>query len=163
MDQKDFKQQIIPLQRPMQLLAERMLADVSEAEDVVQEVFLALWQRRDRLDEVEKLDSYCLQMVRTRCIDLLRLRKKAVLHADTIRDFGDSEILLEVEENERLSQLLHEVLAQLPEKQQRLVRLKYFENYTTSQLQQSLHMSAANVYTTLSRTIQSLRDKISRL
>lgn len=163
MDQNTFKQDIIPLQRPMQLLAERILGNASDAEDMVQEVFLTLWQRRSRLDEVEKMDSYCMQMVRTRCIDLLRQRNKEAQHADTIRGLSDSEVLLEVEENERQSLELHKLLAELPERQQELVRLKYFKNYSTSQLQEALHMSPANIYTSLSRAIQSLREKINQL
>ena len=52
MDQTKFKEHIIPLQSLMQLLAERMLGDVADAEDVVQDVFVALWSRRDELDRV---------------------------------------------------------------------------------------------------------------
>jgi len=161
MNQQDFKQHIIPLQRPMQLLAERILADSSDAEDMVSDVFLTLWQRRERLDEGERLDSYCLQMVRTRCIDLLRQRNQMAQHADTIRGLTDSEVLLEVEDNERKSRLLHTLLSELPEKQREAVRLKYFENCSTSQMEQSLRMSSSNVYTTLSRALQSLREKLS--
>lgn len=160
MDQETFKHLVIPLQRPMQLLAEHMLGDAADAEDVVQEVFLSLWQRRSQLDSVKKLDAYCLQIVRTRCVDLLRQRNKEAQHADTIRGLTDKEVLLEVDENERLSQHLHNMMAQLPANQQELLRLKYFENCSTNQIQERLQMSPANIYTTLSRAIQSLREKI---
>ena len=40
-----FKQTILPLQSHMQLLAERMLGSETEAEDVVQEVFLKFWPK----------------------------------------------------------------------------------------------------------------------
>lgn len=163
MDQKEFKQYIIPLQRPMQLLAERILADSSDAEDVVHDVFLSLWQRRERLDEIGKMDRYCLQMVRTRCIDLLRQRDKLAQHIDTIRGLTGSQIFLEVEETERQSCQLHALLDQLPEKQREAIRLKYFENCNTAQMQEALQMSSSNVYTTLSRALQTLREKISQL
>ena len=163
MDQNDFKRHIIPLQSPMQLLAERMLGDVADAEDVVQDVFVALWDRRDELDRVVKLDSYCLQMVRLRCIDLIRKRKRDAFHNEQIAYLSDREVEMEVEETASRAALLDRLLGELPDKQREALKMKYVEERDTQYIEQALQMSSSNVYTTISRAIQSLKDKIKTL
>ena len=163
MDQNDFKRHIIPLQSPMQLLAERMLGDVADAEDVVQDVFVALWDRRDELDRVVKLESYCLQMVRLRCIDLIRKRKRDAFHNEQIAYLSDREVEMEVEETASRAALLDRLLGELPEKQREALKMKYVEERDTQYIEQALQMSSSNVYTTISRAIQSLKDKIKTL
>ena len=158
MDQNEFKRHIIPLQSPMQLLAERMLGDVADAEDVVQDVFVALWDRRDELDRVVKLDSYCLQMVRLRCIDLIRKRKRDAFHNEQIAYLSDREVEMEVEETASRAALLDRLLGELPDKQREALRMKYVEERDTRYIEQALQMSSSNVYTTISRAIQSLKD-----
>ena len=163
MDQNDFKRHIIPLQSSMQLLAERMLGDVADAEDVVQDVFVALWDRRDELDRVVKLDSYCLQMVRLRCIDLIRKRKRDAFHNEQIAYLSDKEVEMEVEETASRAALLDRLLGELPDKQREALKMKYVEERDTQYIEQALQMSSSNVYTTISRAMQSLKDKIKTL
>ena len=163
MDQKYFVQHIIPMQRAMQLLAERMLGDVAEAEDVVQDVFVSLWERREELDRVVRIEAYCMQMVRTRCIDLIRKRKRQIEHTETIRNLTDREVMMEVEETVERSALLDKLLEELPEKQRKTVRMKYIEECDTRQIEKALQMSSSNVYTTLSRAVQTLKDKLNNL
>lgn len=163
MEQNDFKRHIIPLQSPMQLLAERMLGDVADTEDVVQDVFVALWDRRDELDRVVKLDSYCLQMVRLRCIDLIRKRKRDAFHNEQIAYLSDREVEMEVEETASRAALLDRLLGELPDKQREALKMKYVEERDTQYIEQALQMSSSNVYTTISRAIQSLKDKIKTL
>ena len=163
MDQKYFVQHIIPMQRAMQLLAERMLGDVAEAEDVVQDVFVSLWERREELDRVVRIEAYCMQMVRTRCIDLIRKRKRQIEHTETIRNLTDREVMMEVEETVERTALLDKLLEELPEKQRKAVRMKYIDECDTQQIEKALQMSSSNVYTTLSRAVQTLKDKLNNL
>ena len=163
MDQADFKRHIIPMQSAMQLLAERMLGDIADAEDVVQDVFVSLWSRRDELDRVVKPEAYCMQMVRTRCIDLLRKRRREAAYIQSMSNIQNVEIMAEVEETVDYDALLGRLLDELPEKQRMAVKMKYIDQCSTSQMEAALQMSSSNVYTTLSRAVQTLRDKLNRL
>ncbi|MBQ6956905.1 MAG: sigma-70 family RNA polymerase sigma factor [Bacteroidales bacterium] len=157
-----FKKNILPLQSHMQLLAERMLGDVADAEDAVQEVFVHLWEQREKLDKVVNLRSYVMQSTRTRCIDTIRQRRKSS-NIDDMQDIPtDDQVAEEVELVERRSAMLHNMLDDLPEKQRTVVRMRYLEEREVTQIEKSLNMSSANVYTTLSRALQTLRDKLKK-
>lgn len=162
MDPKEFKEKIIPLQSAMQRLAERMMDNVDDAEDIVQDVFLTLWDRRDELSRIVKLDSYCMQMVRTKSIDLMRKRKTYELHKESIAALTDNEVLMEIEESRQQSEMLYQMLGTLPEKQQQAIQMKYIENRSTKEIESALQMSSNNVYTTLSRGIQVLREQLKK-
>lgn len=147
----------------MQTLAERLLGNPDDAADTVQEVFITLWNRRDQLDTTLNIQSYCLQSVRLRCIDLLRKRKTDEKHIVELQAITDQEIYNETDETERRAQLLYSLLEQLPEKQRKLIELKYFQNYDTSQLESALNLSPSNIYTTLHRTLNTLRQKLENI
>lgn len=154
-----FKEKIIPLQSHMQLLAERMLGDEMAAEDAVQDVFLHLWERRDSLDKVVNLKSYVMQATRMRCIDIIRQQKKSD-NIDDIHEIPtDDQVADEVELVDRRNALLHSMLDDLPERQRTVVKMRYLEEKEITQIEKSLNMSSSNVYTTLSRAMQTLRER----
>ncbi|MBO4232186.1 MAG: sigma-70 family RNA polymerase sigma factor [Bacteroidales bacterium] len=163
MTSEEFKKHILPLQSAMQTLAERLLGNPDDVADTVQDVFITLWNKRNDLDTVINLQSYCLQSVRLHCIDLLRKRKNDEKRILELKVITDQEIINEVNETEQRSTLLHQLLDELPDKQRQIIQLKYFENYDTSQIEKKLGMTPANIYTTLSRTLQNLRDKLNTL
>lgn len=157
-----FKHNIISLQSHMQLLAEHMLGDTMEAEDAVQEVFLHLWEQRDKLERVVNIRSYVLQATRRRCIDIIRERRKGMRTLESLPEKSDDEIAEEVEMVERRSALLHSMLDDLPEKQRQIVRMRYLEEKEIPQIEQAMKMTSSNIYTTLSRAMQTLRDRFSK-
>lgn len=142
------------------MLAERMLASEAEAEDAVQEVFMRLWEGREKLDNVLNIKSYVLQATRMRCIDIIRNRRKDMRALEDLPEIADEEIAEEVEMVERRSAMLHSMLDDLPEKQRRIVKMRYLEEKGIEEIGNDLRMTSSNIYTTLSRTIQTLRDRM---
>lgn len=158
MDTKQFKQLLLPLQPRMQRLAERLVGNPDEAADVVQDCFVALWNRRETLDEVEEVAAYSLRMVRNRSIDLLRRRRPTVELDMVDDDLIDEEA--ERDEEARYQKALA-LLGQLPAMQQNVVRLRHFDGMEPSAIAHHLQTTPGNVYTTLSRAYQNLKKLLS--
>lgn len=160
MTQEQFLNRIIPLQPTMQLVAERLLGSADEAEDTVQEVVIALWERRDELDRVVNLEGYAMNALKHRCTDRLRRQRPTVPleWAETMVD----EARQEAELAEERAAMLDQMMARLPEVQRRAVQLRYLDLASHEQMQHTLHMTSANVYTTLSRAVASLRKMMAR-
>jgi len=60
MDLHEFKIQVFPLKNKLYRLANRLLDDPEEAQDIVQEVFIKLWNRREKLDEYRSVEPWQL-------------------------------------------------------------------------------------------------------
>ncbi len=59
-----FKIEVLPMKHKLFRLANRLLQNVPEAEDVVQEIFLRLWSRRDKLGEYRSLEAFAMTMTK---------------------------------------------------------------------------------------------------
>jgi len=72
---RDFKTNILPVSKKLLRFAIQFLKDEVEAKDVVQDVFLKLWQKRDELEKVENIEAFTMRMTRNRCLDVIRAGK----------------------------------------------------------------------------------------
>jgi RNA polymerase sigma-70 factor (ECF subfamily) len=115
-------------------VAYRMIGERLAAEDLVQEVFLKIWQMAGSYRaERGTVRTWILSIVRNRCIDLLRAdaaqrRRQEKIEASALRSHP-SEGFTEAWRNCRQEQL-HEALKALPPEQSRILELAYFSGYT---------------------------------
>ena len=65
----DFKHDILPLKNIIFRTALRIVLNREEAEDIVQDTLIKLWERRDELEKVENLEAFALTMARNLAID----------------------------------------------------------------------------------------------
>ena len=70
----DIVHTILPLKNEMYRLALRITLNSQEAEDVVQDVVIRLWQMRERLDGIDSIEAYALRMTRNLALDRSRMR-----------------------------------------------------------------------------------------
>lgn len=153
-----FLKTLLPLQPTMQLMAERLLHSAADAEDTVQEAFAELWEHRDRLRHVVNLEGYAMQIVKNRCITLLRKQKDyATDDIERLGDISDEEVTAEAALNEERAALLDRMMLRLPEVQRRAIQMRYIDQLSHEEMQRRLGMSSANVYTTLSRAVSALK------
>ena len=75
MDSKEFSQVVMPHSRRMFAVAFRFLQRPEEAEDLLQDVMMKLWQIRDSLPPDKELLPFLLTVVRNLCLDRLRSRQ----------------------------------------------------------------------------------------
>lgn len=156
MQQDQFLNRIMPLQPTLQLVAERLLGSADEAEDAVQNVVIALWQRRKELDRVVSLEGFAMNSIRNHCISLLRRRRQTV-DVDILTDVSDDDVRHEAELNEERAAILDKMMERLPEVQRRAVQMRYIDGISHEEMQRRLGLSSANVYTTISRAVSALK------
>lgn len=152
---KQFEADYLVLQPAMQRMAESLLGNEDEAADVVQDCFVTLWSERKQLRKVVNREAWCITLVKRRCIDVMRRRHPSV-GMDYLATLADED---HTDEDERLQLALH-LIDTLPEQQQKVIRLKHFDNVDTSAIARTLHTSEGNVYTLLSRAYRSMKQMI---
>ncbi len=141
-------------------LAKRLLAEASLAEEIVQEVFLRLWNSPDKFDPGRgSLRSYLLAQCHGRSVDLLRsetsrrrreendLRRTAEAGYDLEREVWD----LTVADNVR------EAIAKLPEGERRAIRLAYLGGHTYREVAELLDEPEGTVKSRIRSGLKHLR------
>jgi RNA polymerase sigma-70 factor (ECF subfamily) len=117
-------------------LAQRITGDASEAEDVVQESFLAFWRQAARVDPARGAKSYLMTIVHHRAIDLIRRRTGRpertleTLEAMPARTPDPVEIASMTEDHDRVRAAVNG----LPDDQRRAVELTYFGGLTIAEM-----------------------------
>lgn len=154
-------------------LAERMLRDADEAEDVLSDVFVQVWSRIHQHDSRRgPLVPWVLSIARNRALDLLRRRRRwwrKIERVEGAREAEGADILDPLEPGEAgvpgwpVHRAVHEALAGLPEIQRRMVQLAYFEGLSHAEIAQRTGTPLGTVKTRLRLAHQKLEDVLRDL
>lgn len=159
-DSNQFSKAVMPHSRKMFAVAYRFMQRSDEAEDIVQDVLVKLWQMREKLPPGEQLAPFLLTVTRNLCIDRLRARKEDDNEdIDLIASQGAEEAVLDtrVDDHDRLQRLM-KLMGQLPPDQQKVLRLRAFDDLPTEQIAELLNLRTDNVRQLLSRARRQLKE-----
>jgi RNA polymerase sigma-70 factor (ECF subfamily) len=132
------------------------------AEDVVQEVFVAVWGRWDRLPEAALLPAYLHRAVRNRALNHLRQQRTR----DRWQAAAGPEPLVEPEaeahlEESELAKVLRDALAALPPRGREVFLLSRQQGLTYPQIAETLGISVKTVETLMGRALRALRERLA--
>jgi RNA polymerase sigma-70 factor (ECF subfamily) len=163
--------ELIDLATPWLLgVAQAMLSDRDEAEEVVHEAFSAAWNHTGALgDEHEALMPWLLRITRNRAIDRLRRRARRRTRLARAEALGalTPEAVPAVEPNEaarpgwHVHESVHAALAALPTEQREAVELAYFRGLTHAEIARMLEIPMGTVKTRLRLAIGKLRTALA--
>ncbi|MDR1601384.1 MAG: sigma-70 family RNA polymerase sigma factor [Tannerella sp.] len=159
MDAKEFTARFYPFHPKLYQVAYTLLNNPDDAEDILQDVYCRLWDRRKELSELRQPEAFCVTLVRNFCIDFLRSpRHRADDEADSMLQIGtnttpESEFVAD-ESVRRIEKLI----CRLPEKQRIVMQLRACEECTPEEIEAATGESAANVRVLLSRARKTLRE-----
>lgn len=145
-------------------LAMRMLRMPSDAEDLLQEVFVQVWHQANRYSEERgSPEAWIINIARSRAIDKLRARRRMeksfVLTDDPSKSESNENVESSAAEAEaRLT--MNSALANLPEAQRRVLALAYFEGLSQTEIADRLKEPLGTVKTRMRSGIQRLRDML---
>jgi len=140
---------------PLVLSYLRRYVSPSEAEDVLQRVFIEVWRHQDRFDPGRSLHGWVLGIARKRAIDHLRARPQGVVALDEMRELtGDDG--REIAERYAWAIDVRRALAMLPPPQREVLVLAYFERHTQAEIARKLGIPIGTVKTRMSRGMQRL-------
>jgi RNA polymerase sigma-70 factor (ECF subfamily) len=136
-------------------LALRILRDVSEAEDVVQEVFLQAWRQAERYDVRRGTpEAWLCTMARTRALD--RLRRRAARREDAPDSAPVPSLLPKSDE----ALAVRKALDGLSTDQRRAVELAYYGGLTQSEIAKALGEPLGTIKTRIRTAMLRLREAL---
>lgn len=139
----------------------RILNSRAEAEEVLQEVFLQIWQQASSFDEARgRPFTWIVTLARSRAIDRLRAndsRTRVRVEATEDGRAFTSEVMDNVVKLEQ-SEMVHRALAEIPEKQRHALLLAYFEGLSQSEIAARLGEPLGTVKTRSRAGLMKLRE-----
>jgi len=145
------------------VVIKKIIKNNAAAEDILQEVFLRIWLKRDMLESVEQPRAWALQIVYHISFNWLR-HEKVCSKADQYLSQQKEEASNEVEESvflSEISELIHRAIAQLPAQMRKIYCLNRENGLRIAEISQRLQLSAQTVKNTLSKATRNIRIFLS--
>ena len=150
----------------MYRLALSLVKDKLEAEDIVQDVFLKLWDKRDEWKNIENVEAYCFRMAKNLSLDrMTSLRMKtteSISSEDSDYKFVDSQTPLSQFERMEKRQAIDKSIELLPENQRMVFQLREVEGMSYQEIAATLNISEELVKVSLYRARNKLKDLLSQ-
>ncbi len=165
MDLETFQTRVFPVKNKLFRFAFRMLGSSEEAKDVVQEVFIKLWNGRDQLEGIQNMEAWCMRITKNLSLDRLRqqqrrptddLEKGSYVHHGALSPHDSTEMK---ENMTRIGELMNS----LPEKQRHVMHLRDVEGYSYNEICEILELDMSQVKVNLFRARNAVREKLQKL
>ena len=159
-----FKQLLLPLYPRLQRVALRLLGNVEDAEDMVQEVYMKLWSKRDALPDVQDVEAYCVTLTKNMCIDRLRMAEVEKEDVDEVPIMlaETDDVEAQVERRDAVEQV-KQIIGTLPEHQQQVITLRDMEDCSFEEIVEQTGLTAVNIRMLLSRARKTIRERLKKL
>lgn len=161
MNAEEFKQQFYPFHSKLYRIAYALLKNTGDAEDILQDAYYKLWNKRSELITVQQPEAFCITLVKNLCMDFLRSPRNRRDNDGIETWMLTSEVTpeSELESKEKIG-LIESLIAQLPEKQQVVIRLRGSGACSLEEIEAATGESAINVRVLLSRARKTLKEML---
>ena len=166
-DKKSFEQLFLATFESLCEYSMSITGSMEASENVVQDVFVSVWQNHTGLDDDVNVKAYLFHLVKNRSLDVVRNDKVRIKHQNSLQQGGEHDILNEadLDEDEELQSYLirrvNEEVENLPEKVRVVFLLHRRDGLTYQEISQVLEISVKAVEARMSKALRILRDLLS--
>ncbi|SHF55534.1 RNA polymerase sigma-70 factor, ECF subfamily [Mariniphaga anaerophila] len=144
------------------LVALRYMSDVDEAEDMVQDIFAALWEKRKTIQVKTNHKNYLFTAVRNHAINTVqRSKEKTISLSALFVDVSEEENPNHFKDEE-LAAEISKAINELPKGCRAVFTLAYLENMTYQQIADKLNLSKNTIKTQMGVAYRQLREKLKK-
>ena len=158
-----FRNDVLPLKNELYRLALRITLNPAEAEDIVQETMIKVWNRRDRWEELDSIEAFCLTICRNISLDKMRKMENQNQSLEEGEHDAPDQSYASNPEEQAMQQdklkLIRRLINALPEKQRSAMQLRDFEGKSYKEIAQIMDISEEQVKVNIFRARQTIRQK----
>jgi len=165
MKQVSFRQDILPLKNQLYRLALRITLNSAEAEDVVQETLIRVWNKRGKWSEIESMEAFCFTICRNLALDSTRQKGNDNGSLDDLpmeHAHGGSDPLRATQLKDDVD-IVRKIVDSLPEKQRSCMQLRDFEGKPYKEIAAILGISEEQVKVNIFRARQAVRERFAKI
>ncbi|HYC86091.1 MAG TPA: RNA polymerase sigma factor [Chryseosolibacter sp.] len=160
-----FQTKVLPSKNKLFRFALKFLGNEEEAKDVVQEVFIRVWNGREQMAQVQNWEAWCMRITRNLSLDRIRsLSRKQTQNIEESFDVRQESLSPhESTEIGESMQRIKEFISSLPEKQRQVIHLRDVEGYSYNEICEILELDMNQVKVNLFRARNSVREKFMKI
>lgn len=165
MKEISFRNDVLPLKNRLFRLALRITLNREEAEDIVQDTLLRIWNSRSEWAGIANMEAFGLTVCRNLALDRTEKKEKQNISLDeTEHDCADLASTPEEQmvRDERES-IVRRLVDSLPEKQRTVMHLRDIEGKTYKEIAGILGLTESDVKVNLFRARKQIREQFNRL
>ena len=145
-------------------LALRITKSDLYAKDVIQEVFLKLWEQRSAMHNIKNIEAWLYRLTENKIIDFLRKaaaddRLKEAIWSNLLKSFNETESLVAAKQ---YNEVIQRAIEQLPPQRKLIYYLNREEGLNYQEIAHELQISKHTVKNQLSSALQSIRRFIGK-
>jgi len=156
---------VLPYKDKLFRFAKSMVGNSFDAEDVIQEVLVRIWKKKDQFVEIDNKEAWCMTVTRNLSIDKIRSRKnKDTSNIDDYYHISDKNAspAAALEQKDALKRVMG-MLNELPENQRSVMHLRDVEGYTYKEISEMTGLSVDQVKVNLHRARKTLRSRLMNI
>lgn len=160
MTAEEFKHSVLVFKQKLYRLGLRLLNDQQEAADVVQDVFVKLWNMREQLTQYRSIEALAMTMTRNVCLDRLKTPQRMVRlghQGDLQQETSNPELAYELGET---TAIIAESIRLLPQQQQLVMHLRDVEHFEFEEIASITGMNLNHIRVNLSRARKAVRERL---
>lgn len=165
MDAESFKRKYLSFHPKLYRMAYALVENKANAEDILQDAYYKLWNKRDELPEMENPEAFCVTLVKNLCLDFLRsprAKRRETEIEEVFTRATDSSPEKELETKEK-EQQIRQLINRLPDNQRQVLRLRSINDCSINEIEQITGLSAVNIRVLLSRARKAIREQFDKL
>ncbi|MEZ5197063.1 MAG: sigma-70 family RNA polymerase sigma factor [Bacteroidales bacterium] len=144
-------------------MAKRMLVNTAEAEDMVQEVMIRLWARKDKLHEYNSIEAFAMTITKNLCLDKLKSkRNKTDELSERNGQVSYSTPYHGMEISDSYKNVL-KIIDSLPEQQRMIIHLRDIEGYEYEEISEVMDLSVNTIRVNLSRARKKVKETMIKM
>jgi len=156
-----FRELFADYYRPLSVFALKYTGDLETAKEIVQELFVHLYQSRKSLFVSSSLKSYLFQAVRNRCLNHIKQNQTRRKHLDEYQAEQDHSVDMEASIREtELEHLIFNIVESLPPQCRNIFTLSRVKGLSNGEIADKLQISKRTVETQISNALKTLRTKL---
>lgn len=149
------------LYRPLCTYAHTLLSDRDEAEEVVQNAFVGIWEKRNEIEVTHSLKSYMYRSVRNASLNVIKHRKVRVMHQNETAKTADFARTDEGQYTGELERRIAIAMKALPEQCRLVFSMSRFEELRYQEIADQLGISIKTVENHIGKALRIMREQLS--
>ena len=164
MDAREFKQRFMPHHQLLYRVAYHLTGNAQDAEDLLQDLYLKLWQKRDSLPDEAEREAYLVTMMRNLFVDQRRL-KRLDASAELKNEEGppdERSLDRQIDARDEVTQV-EGLIRQLSERDAKIIQMHLVDDRSYEEIERDTGLSQGNVRIIVMRTRKKLKEQFIKI